>query len=315
MKKAILSSALLSLAVLGCTSLHSRLDRTLNGENPYEKPPFYMRYVGDASALDRNIARTVDALRKDPENAALHNDLGALLLEKGFPKDATTEFRRAVDHDPKLYSAWYNLGLIRETQGDLDGAQSAFHRTLSVKPGHAAALFQLGLVEEKRGREDRAIALYAKAFRINRALLDVHVNPRILDSRLADRALLASYEIDHAQASAEFQATPSGYMQPRRRETPVTTEPSDAPDLEAPSKQADPTSIVTPAPASTDLSRQAERPSPPPAPAKPRAQAPAPRPQSPQAPPRAKPDSSTGDAGDAPVFTLRPNASATAPLP
>jgi hypothetical protein len=317
MKKAILTSALLSLALLGCTTIHAKLDRKLNGENPYEKPPFYMRYVNQSTALDRNITRTVNALRSDPRNAALHNDLGALLLEKGFPKDASLEFRRAVDNDPDLYAAWYNLGLIRQTQGDYGSAQRALRRTLDIKPGHAAALFQLGLIEEQQGHTDAAVELYAKAFRINRSLLDIHVNPRILDTKLADRALLMAYELDHAEAGAEFQATPTGYMQPKRESKP-TPEPADAPALEAPSKQPDPVSIVTPAPAATDLSRQAPRPTTP-------AQRPRQSPQSPQAPPPQTPqppppqtpqgNQNAGGGNASPVFTLRPNASAAAQLP
>lgn len=323
MKKTIISTALMVATLAGCASMHARIDRKLNGPNPYTKQPFYMRYVGTTSALDRRITSTVNALRNDPHNAALHNDLGALLLEKGFAKDATTEFRRAVDYDPKLYAAWYNLGLVRESQGDSGAAERAFRRTVELKPGHAAAHFQLGLIAEKRGHLDAAVAHYARAFHFNRALLDVHVNPRILDTKLADRALLSTYELDHAEASAEFQGTPAGYTQATRRvqETPQNGA-TDAPPLEAPSKQPNPTAIVSPAPSTQDLTQQAPRTTSPggrPNPAPPQSpQSPQAPPQSPQAPPPQSPNPQSQNAGGAqapPVFTLRPDASAAAQSP
>ena len=53
------------------------------------------------SALDAQIASTVEAVRQNPDSAALHNELGALLMQKGFPKDAEREFERAINADSR----------------------------------------------------------------------------------------------------------------------------------------------------------------------------------------------------------------------
>lgn len=251
MKKSTLRLALVPLLIGGCTMIDARVDRLLHGENPYEKTPFYARYLTTSSTLDRSIAEHVEALRKDPDNAPLHNSLGTLLLEKGFPKDAEREFRRAIAADPAIFPAWYNLGLVRESQGDWSGAASAFRQTIELRPGHPAAHFQLGLLFEKRGKTEAAIEHYARAYSINRALLDVRVNPRILDSKLTHRALLRTYEEQHAEASIRFQPTPTGL--PAR---PATPEEGTAPSPEAP-----PANIVTPVPPATDPSQQPATPS------------------------------------------------------
>ena len=196
-----------ALFVAGCgTSL--RFDRN---SNPYKKPLFYSRYLNPANALDQQIQATVDALRANPKSAGLHNNLGQLLAQKGFPKDAETEFERAVNHDRRFYPAWYNLGLLRAARGDYIGSRMALNRTIHYKPGHSEALFQLGLVEERRGNDDDAIAYYAKAFAINRSLLDVRVNPQILDTKLIPLALLKAYPTDHSRQALQFQQTPAGY--------------------------------------------------------------------------------------------------------
>jgi tetratricopeptide (TPR) repeat protein len=255
MMKKLTLTLIAPLVVSGCVTMESRFDRMMNGANPYEEPPFYARYLS-SSNLDRRIQSTLDQLRANPRAAGLHNDLGTLLLEKGFPKDAEVEFRRAVAADHDLYAAWYNLGLIREARGDASGAEGAYRRTLSIKPGHPAAHFQLGLLNEKRGNQDAAIEHYAKAFDINRAMLDVRVNPRILDSKLVDRALIHNYDLAHTERSIHFQGTPTGYVSPAPI---VKTEPAPSEPVErgtAPSPQPKPGSIVTPTAPATDPSQQ-----------------------------------------------------------
>ncbi|MDQ3280247.1 MAG: tetratricopeptide repeat protein, partial [Acidobacteriota bacterium] len=228
MKRTLLI-AVAVLATAGCAAIR---DLGHHDDNAYESP-FYAKYLNTGSTLDANINRALDRLRANPDSADAHNVLGALLVEKGFPKDAEQEFERAVDADHRYFPAWYNLGLVRASRGDELGARRAFERTVHLKPGHAAALFQLGLVEEKRQHRDRAIALYARAFAINPSLLDVKVNPRILDTKLTDLALLSVYQDEHARRSMQFQGAP------------VQREPQSLP---APSPQQPPQSIVTPAP-------------------------------------------------------------------
>lgn len=257
MKKLILT-LVAPLMIGGCLSFESRVDRLVHGRNPYLEAPFYARYLSADSPLDRRIQQTLDGLKANPRDAALHNDLGSLLLEKGFPKDAEREFHRAVAADDELYAAWYNLGLIRESRGDFSGATDAYQRTLDLKPGHPAAHFQMGLMLEGRGRDEAAIEHYARAFAINRAMLDVRVNPRILDTKLIDRALLRNYEKAHSQGSMHFQATPTGYTTPAPVAPPrpeaTTAQPTET--NRAPSPQPTPRSIVTPSAPATDPSQQ-----------------------------------------------------------
>lgn len=254
MKRLLFLAAL--LATFGCTAMHGLRP---NDDNAYVKPPFWAKYLNTGSALDAQLQRTLDAVRENPDSPELHNTLGTLLVEKGFPKDAEREFERALNANRRYYPAWYNLGLIRASHGDELGAHRAFARTVALKPGHAAALFQLGLVEEKRQHTDRAVGYYAKAYTINPTLLDVDVNPRILDSRLTSLALLKMYPSRHLRASTQFQGS-----------VPIQREPQ---PQQAPSPQAAPQQIVPPAAPVTDPSQQhtprPPAPTPAPAPAKP----------------------------------------------
>jgi tetratricopeptide (TPR) repeat protein len=251
MMKRLLSIAAVVLTATGCAAIRD----LRSDDNPYEQPPFYAKYLNTGSTLDANITRTLEGVRQNPQNAELHNTLGALLVEKRFPADAEVEFERAINIDGRYYPAWYNLGLVRAARGDEHGARRAFSKTVDLRPGHAPALFQLGLIEEQRQHKDRAVELYAKAFSINPALLEVSVNPRILDTKLIHLALLQMYPDDHTRRSMQFQ----GMHAP----TPVA--PTQTPDTQpAASPQPNAKSIVAPAAPVTDPAMQ---PTPNPAPA------------------------------------------------
>jgi tetratricopeptide (TPR) repeat protein len=239
--KRIFVLMLAAVTVTGCAAW----DRWSGNGNAYEKPPFYAKYLDPANAHDQRIQAALDGLRANPRSAALHNELGGLLIQKGFPKDAEREFERAINSDGDFYPAWYNLGLVRAARGDSFGAYRALRRTIRLKPGHSAALFQLGLMEEDRGDDEDAVVHYAKAYTINPALLDVRVNPRILDSKLTHLALLKMYPTEHTRKGMQFQPAPQGYRDAA---------------MEAPSRQAPAEDIVTP---SAPLTDPASQPAPP----------------------------------------------------
>ncbi|HVE73137.1 MAG TPA: tetratricopeptide repeat protein [Thermoanaerobaculia bacterium] len=196
MKRTLLLLA--TLAAFGCAEFRKQT------ASDYESP-FYAKYLNTGSALDAQINRTMAGLQVDPNNAQLHNDLGALLVQKGFPKDAEREFERAVNADRKHYQAWYNLGLVRAARGDEGGARRAYRATIDNKPGHPQALFQLGLIEEKLRHTDKAIDLYAKALKINPRMIEPGVNPRVMDSKLMHLVLIRLYPTAHDRHSMQFQ--------------------------------------------------------------------------------------------------------------
>jgi tetratricopeptide (TPR) repeat protein len=247
-KHILIATAVAAIALAGCKSVN---DLIQTNKNPYGKRLFYEKYLNPADAFDARVLQTLDAVRNDPKSAALHNELGQLLRMKGFPKDSEVEFERAVDADPTFYPAWYNLGLIRQSRGNYAGARFALRRTVHYKPGHANALFQLGLIEEERHNSDAAIDYYAKALTIDRALLDVHVNPRVLDTKLIHLALLRAYPTDHARESMRFQQSPD-----------IMFVAPDASAPAAPSPQAKAKDIVAPAPPVTNPATQTPPPTP-----------------------------------------------------
>lgn len=231
MKRSLAITAVVLMAA-ACAAVRN------NGANPYEEPPFYAKYLNTGSQLDAQITATLEALRANPQDAARHNELGALLVQKNFPKDAAVEFERAIAIDSKFYPAWYNLGLVRAALHDPDGANAAMERTVELKPGHPQALFQLGLTAEKQGNRTKAVEHYAKAYMHNPRLMDIRHNPRILESKLTHLALIKLYGRTSSRQSMTFQGPPAGY----------TSNPAPTP---APQPEPAPTPPTPPEPTTT----------------------------------------------------------------
>jgi hypothetical protein len=93
---------LLTLATFGCAAIQ---DYRGGDADAYDNP-FYAKYLNTGSALDAQILRTLEALRQNPGSSALHTELGSLLVQKGFPKDAEREYERAVNINGNYYPAW-----------------------------------------------------------------------------------------------------------------------------------------------------------------------------------------------------------------
>lgn len=244
MKRSLAISAVMLVAACAAVRNHG-------GANPYEQSPFYAKYLNTGSQLDAQITATLDKLNENPWSAALHNELGALLVQKNFPKDAAVEFQRAIDIDKKFYTAWYNLGLVRASLGDDDGSNAAMERTVSLKPGHPQALFQLGLNAEHDGQIEKAVGYYSKAYMHNARMMDVRYNPRILDSKLTHLALIKLYDRTQARQSMTFQGPPAGYVEKMPPEPQTSAAPTTPAPTPEPAPQVQPTPPPPPPPTPT----------------------------------------------------------------
>jgi hypothetical protein len=150
------------------------------------------------AAAPPNLQRTVETQRRltgeRPQDPAVWNDLGNLLLLQGQTAEAEAAYRRAVELDPKKVSALFNLGLLEQQQGNEAEAAKLFKRVLEVDPKHAWAHYQLGSLHERRGEKQRAIKEYSEAFALDPQLGFPQVNPQVVESRLTTESMLRAYK-------------------------------------------------------------------------------------------------------------------------
>lgn len=167
------------------------------------------------AAVPPNLARTIEEQRRlvaeRPNDAAVYNDLGNLLLLVPQPAEAEGAYRKAVELDPNKVSALFNLGVLLQERGELREAHKLLRQVVKLEPRHAWAHYQLGALEEKWGQESRAIESYAAAFSLDPQLAFPEVNPHIVENELVTPAMLKAYQSDYSSA-----VVPQVYDEPGR---------------------------------------------------------------------------------------------------
>ncbi len=96
--------------------------------------------LDDADNTERCYRR---AAQCDPRCAQAHNNLGAVLLDRGRPEPAVACFETALRLQPDYAMAWNNLGNARAARHQWPEAEAAYARAIALKPDFALAHFNL----------------------------------------------------------------------------------------------------------------------------------------------------------------------------
>lgn len=205
----------------------------------------YEEYLDPENLLDAKILKIKTALERQPDNPALHNDLGVLIRQKNFHKDAFREFRKAVKLDKTFYSGWFNMGLYYQETGHPFKAWRAFRKVLKHKPGHDLAEYHLGDLYRSWGMEKRAIRHYAKAFQINHAITNPAYNPGILNNPMMPRVMEFFFRKYRGGSVQPYQMTEKIAWSRLKERFPPDTKPSSElpavvePSVDKPSEAGD----------------------------------------------------------------------------
>jgi tetratricopeptide (TPR) repeat protein len=116
--------------------------------------------LGEAAEAEAMLRR---ALGLAPRDAALHLDLGRLLLREGRREEARALLEAAAGLDPDDPEAHLHLGILHRDAGRAEAAEAAFRRGLAADPEHPALLGFLGNLLLAAGRTAEALPLLARA--------------------------------------------------------------------------------------------------------------------------------------------------------
>lgn len=188
--------------------------------------------VTSVAAAPNNLAKTIEVQRRltteRPNDAAVFNDLGNLLLLAQKPAEAEAAYRRSLELDPDKVSALFNLGLVLHQRGNLKDAVQLYQRAVKVEPGHAWAHYQLGAIHEAWHHTSRAIDEYALAFSLDPQLAFPEVNPHVVENKLVTEAMLRAYRGDSARPQAPAVYEEAGRIASLLVPSPAATPAPDA---------------------------------------------------------------------------------------
>ncbi|MCI0483041.1 MAG: tetratricopeptide repeat protein [candidate division NC10 bacterium] len=110
------------------------------------------------------MSRYLTAVKLDPENPALLNDLGWLSYKMNRYPEAVAALEKAAALDPKDPMIETNLGLAYQKAGRGQEAIAHLQRALAINPEYTLALYGLGKAYESRGQYPEALQAYRRAW-------------------------------------------------------------------------------------------------------------------------------------------------------
>jgi serine/threonine protein kinase/Tfp pilus assembly protein PilF len=124
------------------------------------------------------VAEGRQAVKLNPEDAAVHGDFGYLLWQvPGKLDEAIKEFRRAIKLDPGSAVAHYDLGTSLDLQGKAKDAIAEYRKAIELKPDLPWPHNNLGtLLMKEPAKLDEAIAEFRKAIRLAPDVVDIRTN-------------------------------------------------------------------------------------------------------------------------------------------
>jgi Tfp pilus assembly protein PilF len=148
----------------------------------------------------------------NPSAWALHNNLGALLVDERRDVEAAAALREALRLRPNLLAAQRNLCLASSHLGQFDEAIAECSRALTADPGYVDAHFHLGRLFAMTGRAEDAERHYRELLRLRPGSATAHTayglllagTGRTAEAAAAFRAALA---INPADAEAQRNLT------------------------------------------------------------------------------------------------------------
>jgi tetratricopeptide (TPR) repeat protein len=115
-------------------------------------------------------------LNASPQSSVIHNNLGNILLDKGFFDEAEARFREAVKLKPTYAVAYNNLGNVYFRKRVFEPALEFYKKAISLDPNYPEIYNNLGNIYDNLGARNQAIDAYKVALRIRPQFAEAHNN-------------------------------------------------------------------------------------------------------------------------------------------
>ncbi len=129
-----------------------------------------------AGQLDAALVCLRDALQRQPCLADAHFNLGVVHAARREFEAAQASYLNAIALQPDFASAHCNLGAALKETGQTEAALASYRQALRYAPTHAQTLFNVGLLHAEGRRPEQARTAYQQALQAEPELVEAHVN-------------------------------------------------------------------------------------------------------------------------------------------
>jgi len=112
------------------------------------------------------IVQYKEALRHNPNDAALHNKLGICYQRTDEADKARRQYEQALSVDPNNAEAWNNLGALHHAAGEYQKAVESYQKAVALKK-LAVAYKNMGTAYLADEQIEPAFAAYRTAFQLD----------------------------------------------------------------------------------------------------------------------------------------------------
>lgn len=112
-----------------------------------------------------NINKAEDAFSKARAikvTSDVENALGSIYLKRSKVQEAEQFFKNAITLEPKNPVGHFNLGVVHQQKRDWAGAETELTRAIDADPSMFAAYYNLALAEKELGKKEKAQMLLKK---------------------------------------------------------------------------------------------------------------------------------------------------------
>ncbi|RPI49575.1 MAG: tetratricopeptide repeat protein, partial [Acidobacteria bacterium] len=125
-------------------------------------------------------------IQREPDRAALRDDIAVLYMELNRPAEAVPHFEVVLKLKPGTASAHFNYGTSLAAAGRQEDAIAQYQRALELRPDYAIAHNNLGTALLQLGRARAALESFREAARVDPLLAEAHLNVGLVSRALGD---------------------------------------------------------------------------------------------------------------------------------
>lgn len=168
-------------------------------------------YIGNALAFQEDwegaLREYLEAVQTDPQLAEAHYNLGVAFAALNQIDRAIAAFKETLEHNPNLYEAHFALGRCYQKIDDAGRAYIHYSSACNARPQAAEPRYYMGLMHQSHGAYELAQRCFAEALRVEPTFVSPDPEPseNVLVNRSEEEVAQWYYRLSHALKQQNYE--------------------------------------------------------------------------------------------------------------